>query len=160
VFEEVVHPLEAVGGAERHAELLESPHGQGAGVRQAHVAGAEVVGDPPRQRAVARVPRVVGGVLRLHPPVRRSVHVLGGRLQRRKPARDEGLPHTVGGDRQVVQQAETAEALAQHAPRGATGDATTDQLGIGHDRVRAEQRKVLGLRGRTCEPCQALPIGR
>lgn len=61
---------------------------------------------------------------------------------------------------QVVQEAEAAEALAKHAPGRAAGDSPPDQLGVGHDRVGAEVREVLGLRGRTGEPRQGLPRRR
>src|SRR5438477_6470214 len=59
--------------------------------------------------------------------------------------------------RQVGHGAESAVALAEHAPGLALADElTADELGIAHDAVGAEMLKVLGLRARFTAPDERL----
>ncbi len=65
-------------------------------------------------------------------------------LERREPAGQERSSEALGRVREVVDDAEAAEALSENAPRRGS-ELVADQFGVADDRVGAEVRQVLGL---------------
>ena len=94
--------------------------------------------------AVLRVAGVVAAVALALGGVRRGVHVVDRPPHGRHPTGEEGLPQTLGRDREVGHRAEPAERLAEHAPP-VDAERAPQQLEVAHDRVRAEVRQVVGL---------------
>ena len=87
---------------------------------------------------------VVGVVLGARPLVRRAVDVVRVPFERGQAAGDERLGQALRRLRQVVDDAEAAEALAEHAPL-LDPELGADRLGVADDRVGPEVGQILGL---------------
>jgi hypothetical protein len=78
--------------------------------------GFEPIDYRPHPVAVLGVARVVGAVLVQDAAVGRPVDVVDMAFERGEPARNESGFEALRGEREVSDDAEPAEALAQHAP--------------------------------------------
>ena len=147
-LEQVMQPLEPGAVAQPHPGLAEAARREAVAVGQANVLVVEPAQEAAQTIEVARVARVVAlvGFARARP---------GGRVDlvdrparhRRQAAGDQHLPQGLGGQRQVGERGEAAEALAEQAP-ALDAEFGADQFQVAHDRVRAKVREVLGLIGR------------
>ncbi len=158
VLQQVVQGVRAAARAEQQTERLERPHGQPSATGQLRGRGGQVLGDPPHRLDVLRVAGVVRGILAGHPRVGRPVHVGRAAAQPRQSAGDHGLAHALGGQREVGEGAEAAEALPEQAPLSPLAEQLApDQLGVADDRVGPEAGEVVGLLGRAAAQRQGLP---
>ncbi len=143
-LDDVVELLVPVAHPEQVAELAEAPGRQRVAARQADVLGLQALEDREHAAAILRIALVVGAVPVDHPPVRGPVDVVRVAVERRQPAGDERLGEPFRRLREVVDDAEPAEALAEHAP-ALDLELAADQLRVTDDRVGSEVRQVLGL---------------
>lgn len=120
----------------------------------------EVGGDPACPPDVLRVAGVVRLDLALDAGVRGAVDVVRGGVQRGQSPGDKYGAQPVGRGGQIVRGAESAEALAQHGPGRATGEAVFDDLAVAHDAVGPEAGEVLGLGLGAAALRQRLPVLR
>ena len=143
-LEQVVQPVGAVAHPEHVPELAQPPGGQAVARRQPHVLVVEPAVQPAQHLEVAGVAGQEVGRALAHPRVGALVDVVDRPHQRRQAARDQHLAQRVREEREVGHRAEPAEALAEHAP-ALDAERLAHELAVPHDRVRPEQRQVLGL---------------
>ena len=150
--------LRAVAHPQAVAERAQASAGEPITRGEAHVLGFEPLPDLTHALAILGKGLVVASAALAHPRVGGAVDVVDRSTDRRQAARDERLAEAFGRDRQVRQDAEAAEALAEDAPpvdveRGA------EELGVADDRVGAEVREVVGLLRRS-HPVERADRGR
>ncbi len=136
--------LEPVAHAQHLAELAKAPLREAIPAGETDVFGLEAIEDAPHAIPVVRITLVVGASLGDCALVGRSVDVVGVTLERREPARQKRGGEAFRRLREVVDDAEAAEALPEHAP-GLGSELVPDQLGVADDRVGPEVRQVFGL---------------
>ena len=144
--------LQAVAHAQPVAELTQASAGEPVTRGEPHVFGFDPPPDLVHKLAILGKGLVVASAALEHPGVGGAVDVVDRSTDRRQAAREERLAETFGRDRQVRQDAEAAEALAENAPavdveRGA------EELGVADDRVGPEVREVVHLLLR-CHPVE------
>ena len=138
--------LGARAHAEQLPELAKASRRQAVAVGEPDLAGLQARAQLPHAGAIARVALVVAAVAIEGAAVGRGIDLVDGPRDRRESAGEEGLAQAVGRDREVAHHAETAEALAEHAP-AVDAQLLADQLGVADDRVGAEIREVIRLPG-------------
>ncbi len=121
--------------------------------------GEEVVGDAAGALDVLRVAGVVRGDLALDAGVGGPVDVVGVGVEGGQTAGDQRGVQALGGQREVGDGAEAAEALAEHGPGGAAGDLGADGLAVPDDGVGAEVGEVVGLLGGAAAQREGLAVG-
>src|SRR6202043_1572031 len=95
--------------------------------------------------------------LALHLRIGVPVVVVGVAVERRQASGDKDFVQTVRKSRQIMNGAEPAITLAEHAPRLVLAEQlATDRLGIADDAVGAEVHQIIGLRAGVAAPGQRL----
>ena len=141
--------MELLGSAV-HAQLVadgahQAPRDRDA-VRGEDLARVAEVEQPRESVRVTRELPVVAVVEPAHRLEGGRVDVVGGSPDGRKASGEVGLTEAVRGGAQVVQRAEAAEGLPEHAPP-VDAEVLAEALGVLHDRVRPEVREPLGVGG-------------
>jgi hypothetical protein len=140
-----VQPERAVLAPEDVPDLLQPPDRQLLTARQQLGRRGDVVGHLAKPLPGQRIRRIQ--VIDPAPDraVRRPVDVVDVGRQGWDATGQEALAQAVRRERQVGEGAETAERLAEHRPGLVAHQLAPDRLGVLHDRVRAEQRQLVGL---------------
>src|SRR5205814_6347102 len=119
------------------AERPQAARREAVAARQPDIVRLEGLHDPPHPLPILRIALVEDAVPLENAPVGRAVDVVDRPLERRQPAGDERLTESFGREREVARDAETAEALPEHAP-ALDPELVPDQLRVPDDRVGPE----------------------
>ena len=145
-LEQVVDRLRATVHAELVADRAHQPSADRRAVASEDLAGVAQLEDALEPLLVHRELPVVARVEHPHRLERRRVDVVDGAADGRQPTGEERRVEAVGEGAEVVQRAEPAEGLAEHAPP-VDAEVLAEGLGVAHDRVRAEVGEPLRVRG-------------